>query len=89
MTFNDRHRYKPEPHLRKKITQVRYCPTDSGLRKAYIRSPAGTHLNHSRLGQPSMVRYLAYIVIAIIIATLGVALYGWYRHLRDDEDDIV
>jgi hypothetical protein len=36
-----------------------------------------------------MVRYLAYIVIAIIIATLGVALYGWYRHLRDDEDDIV
>ncbi|MGY3172354.1 hypothetical protein ACVWYU_001731 [Pseudomonas sp. TE12234] len=33
-----------------------------------------------------MVRYLVFIAIAIIIATLGVSLYGWYRHLRDDDD---
>jgi hypothetical protein len=33
-----------------------------------------------------MVRYLAFIVIAIVIATLGVALYGWYRHLQDEDD---
>ncbi|CAI8824929.1 Potassium-transporting ATPase subunit F [Pseudomonas sp. IT-P253] len=33
-----------------------------------------------------MVRYLVFIVIAIIISTLGLALYGWYRHLRDDDD---
>ncbi len=33
--------------------------------------------------------YLVFIVIAVIIATLGVALFGWYSHLQDDEDDVV
>lgn len=33
--------------------------------------------------------YLVITVIAIILVTLAVALYGWYCHLRDDDDDIV
>ncbi len=32
------------------------------------------------------MRYLIFILIAMIVVTLGVALYGWYSHLRDDED---
>jgi multisubunit Na+/H+ antiporter MnhC subunit len=35
------------------------------------------------------MRCSAIILTAIIFATLAVALYGWYRHLRDDEDDLV
>jgi hypothetical protein len=26
------------------------------------------------------------ICITVVIGTLGVALYGWYRHLRDTEE---
>ena len=32
------------------------------------------------------MRYLIFILIAMIVVTLGVALYGWYCHLRDDKD---
>lgn len=32
---------------------VRRCPIDSGFPGAYFRSPAGTHHNHSRPGQPN------------------------------------
>jgi hypothetical protein len=35
------------------------------------------------------MRCSAFILAAIIFATLAVALHGWYRHLRDDEDDLV
>jgi len=37
----------------------------------------------------SKMRYLALLLIVIIFATLAVALYGWYRHLRDDDDHLV
>ena len=35
------------------------------------------------------MRSSAFTLAAIIFATLAIALYGWYRHLRDDEDDLV
>jgi hypothetical protein len=35
------------------------------------------------------MRYIVILLIVIIFATLALALYGWYRHLRDDEDDLV
>jgi hypothetical protein len=35
------------------------------------------------------MRYVVILLIVIILATLALALYGWYRHLRDDEDDLV
>lgn len=31
--------------------------------------------------------YLILIIVALVVVVLGLALYGWYRHLRDDEDD--
>lgn len=34
------------------------------------------------------MRYLIFILIAMIVVTLVASLYGWYRHLRDDEDDL-
>jgi hypothetical protein len=32
------------------------------------------------------MRYLIFILIAVIVVTLLASLYGWYYHLRDDED---
>jgi hypothetical protein len=64
------------PHLRIK---------DSCFPGAYIRLPARTHFNQTLTPKAlSIMRY-----IAIIFAILGLALYGWYRHLWDDEDDLV
>lgn len=34
------------------------------------------------------MRYLIFILIAVIVVTLVTSLYGWYCHLRDDEDDL-
>lgn len=34
------------------------------------------------------MRYLVFILIAMIVVTLVASLYGWYCHLRDDEDDL-
>jgi hypothetical protein len=71
----------PPAHLRIK---------DSCFPGAYIRSPARTHFNQTLTPKAlSKMRYLAILLIAIIFATLALALYGWYRHLRDDEDDLV
>jgi hypothetical protein len=63
---------------------------DSCFPGAYIRSPARTHINQTLTPKTlSKMRYLAILLIVIIFATLAVAFYGWYRHLRDDEDDLV
>lgn len=35
------------------------------------------------------MQYLIFITIAAVVAILGLALFGWYRHLRDDEDDLL
>ncbi len=35
------------------------------------------------------MQYLVLITIAAVIAILGLALFGWYHHLQDDEDDLV
>ncbi len=35
------------------------------------------------------MRYIVILLLAILFAILALALYGWYRHLRDDEDDLV
>ena len=60
------------------------CIKDSCFPGAYIRSPARTHSNQTLTPKAlSKMRY-----IAIIFATLALALYSWYRHLRDDEDDL-
>lgn len=32
------------------------------------------------------MRYLAILILVALVIILGLALYGWYRHLRDDED---
>lgn len=69
------------PHLRIK---------DSCFPGAYIRLPARTHFNQTLTPKAlSIMRYIAILLIAIIFAILALALYGWYRHLRDDEDDLV
>jgi len=33
--------------------------------------------------------YLALVAVAAVVIILCLAFYGWYRHLRDDEDDHV
>ncbi len=32
------------------------------------------------------MRYLVILILVVLVIILGLALYGWYRHLRDDED---
>ncbi len=32
------------------------------------------------------MRYLVIFILVVLVIILGLALYGWYRHLRDDED---
>jgi|GEM_PF-3467100 hypothetical protein len=34
------------------------------------------------------MRYLIFILIAMIVVILVASLYGWYCHLRDNEDDL-
>jgi hypothetical protein len=33
-----------------------------------------------------VITYAAITFAVIVIVTLGMALYGWHRHLRNDED---
>ena len=35
------------------------------------------------------MRYIAILLIVIIFAILALALYGWYRHLKDDEKKMI
>ncbi len=33
------------------------------------------------------MQYLVFITIVTVVAILGLALLGWYPHLRDDENE--
>lgn len=42
--------------------------------------------NHSARIRKYVITYAAIAFAVIVIVTLGMALYGWHRHLRNEED---